>query len=175
MPVHWGHVMKNSEALQQLESVSGYLREVSQPGDHSLRLVVEEAAGHSASESPAVTPQQSHSGGRCFNLYWPSYVAYLVTEEPAGSSANGAYSNESYTGQILRIYSKSHFLEHLARDTGDHPATVLHYKLICANCRVDIAAYIPPEVCVLPPDAMSTKAKKKQPASRHIGGIIGPY
>ena len=169
--------MTNSEALEQLELVSGlYLREVSQPGDHSLRLVVEEAVGHSASESPAVTPQQSHSGGRCFNLYWPSSVAYLVTDEPAGSSARDGYSNESYTGQMLRLYSKSHFLEYIARDTGDHPATVLHYKLICANYRVDIAAYTPPEVCVLPPDARPrSSAHERPPSSRHIGGIIGPY
>ncbi len=173
--------MTNSEAVEHLESVSSlYLREILHLGEHSLKLVVEQAlnSANSASDSPAVilsrpgTPAKP--GCQRFELCWPSYVAYLVTEEPAGSSAHRGYSDESYTGQRLRLYSKSHFLEHIAREIGGHPATVLHYKLVCLNYRVDVAAYAPPEVCLLAPDA-GRERQNKRPASRQIGGIIGPY
>jgi hypothetical protein len=70
-------------------------------------------------------------------------VAYLVTEECVGSC--GRDDGEIYTGNLFRVYTKSHFLEHLARDTGGHTEPILHFKLICQNHLVDVAAYVAPE------------------------------
>ncbi len=87
---------------------------------------------------------ESTEGCRTFELSWKCYVAYLVTEECVGSC--GTYDDETYTGKLFRVYSESHFLNHLARDTGSHTEPVQHYKLTCLNHLIDVAAYAPPEI-----------------------------
>jgi len=84
---------------------------------------------------------------KSFELTWKHYIAYLVTEECVGSC--GDYQDEMYTGKVFRVYSKSHFLEHLARDTGGHTQPIHHYKLICLNHLVDVASYSPPAIRAL--------------------------
>ena len=134
-----------------------YLRELSEPRDNSLRLVVQEAIAnpdglvHPHPELPELEEIlrgssliESTDACRVFELTWERYVAYLVTEECVGSC--GQDDDEVYTGQLFRMYTKSHFLEHLSRDTGGHTESVLHFKLTCLNHLVDVAAYAPPEV-----------------------------
>lgn len=151
----------------ELDSVQYlYLRELSEPRDNSLRLVVEEAVvNHSglarvtpellSSELASVfkdaSPIEHVEGCRVFEIYWKRYAAYLVTEELVGSNAANGYDDESYTGRILRVYSESHFLNHLERDTGGHIDPFQHYKLLCLNHLIDVAAYAPPEVRLLAP------------------------
>ena len=89
-------------------------------------------------------PIESTETCRTFELIWDRYVAYLVTEECAGSC--GRYEDEIFTGTLFRVYTKSHFLEHLVRDTGAHSKEIQHYKLICLNHLIDIAAYGPAEI-----------------------------
>lgn len=159
------HADNPLESLNAVKYV--YLLELSEPRDNSLRLVVEEAvvnrsgvAQLSAPElsglSPELTsllegasPIESIEGCKTFELYWKRYAAYLVTEELVGSNAAGGYEDEVFSGKILRVYSKSHFLDHLARDTGGHVESIQHYKLICLNHLIDIAAYGPPEILVM--------------------------
>jgi hypothetical protein len=134
-----------------------YLRDLSEPRDNSLRLLVQEAVvnpegvvgGHP--ELPELdeivkgaSPIESTEDCRSFELTWRHYVAYLVTEEVVGSCGN--YDDEEFTGKLLRIYTKSHFLNHLAKDTGAHTEPIRHYKLICLNHLIDVAAYVPPEI-----------------------------
>jgi hypothetical protein len=134
-----------------------FLRHISEPEDNSLRLVVEEAiadrtetvstpdpASPFAELRKGAAPIKSAEGCRTFELHWGRYVAYLVTEEGVGSG--GSYEDEVHTGNLLRVYTKSHFLDHLARDTGGHFEPILHYKLICQNHFIDVASYSPPEV-----------------------------
>jgi hypothetical protein len=149
----------NSLELDSLDSAKYlYLRELSEPRDNSLRLVVQEAVINPSDSVPFSHPELSElekilRGGspiestdacRTFELTWNSYVAYLVTEEFVGSC--GQYADEIYTGKLFRVYTKSHFLEHLSRDTGGHTEAILHYKLTCLNHLIDVAAYAPPEV-----------------------------
>src|SRR5215813_12656670 len=147
-------------AIEQLESVQYlYLRELSEPRDNSLKLVVEEAVVNRSGiatfhpELEGITkdasPIESVEGCRLFELYWKRYAAYLVTEELVGSNSVDGYEDESYTGRILRVYRRSHFLDHLARDTGGHLDPVQHYKLVCLNHLIDVAAYAPPDVLVV--------------------------
>jgi hypothetical protein len=141
-----------------------YLRELTEPRDNSLRLVVQEAVVNFSGlvrpypERPestelftAVSPIESTCTCRTFELTWKFYVAYLVTEECVGSC--GQYDDEAFTGKLFRVYTKSHFLEHLARDTGGHAEEVLHYKLTCLNHLIDVAAYAPPEIRQLESDS----------------------
>lgn len=152
--------MTNATAVEQLNSVQYlYLRQLVEPQDNSLRLVVEEAVVNragAASFHPElegilkdVTPIESVEGCRIFEIHWNRYAAYLVTEELVGSNAITGYDYENYTGKILRVYTRSHFLDHLARDTGGHTDPIQHYKLVCLNHLIDVAAYAPPEVRVV--------------------------
>ena len=88
----------------------------------------------------------SRSRAARFSSFTGHYAAYLVTEELVGSNAKDGYDDECYTGKLLRVYSNSHFLDHMARDTGGHIEPLQHYKIVCLNHLIDVAAYAPPEV-----------------------------
>jgi hypothetical protein len=150
--------MADKLELDSLDSAKYlYLRELSEPQDNSLRLIVQEAVVNPAGsvfshpDAPELdeilrdgSPIESTDTCRTFELTWKRYVAYLVTEECVGSC--GKYDDEVFTGKLFRVYTKSHFLEHLARDTGGHTEGIFHYKLTCLNHLIDIAAYGAPEV-----------------------------
>jgi hypothetical protein len=165
--------MNDDEAVGQLDSVKHlYLRHLFEPRDNSLRLIVEEAVEN---RSGVIRPQpelavpdladilrdaspiESIEGCRKFELYWKRYVAYLVTEEMVASC--GAYEDEVYRGTLFRIYEKSHFLEHLARDTGGHCDPVRHYKIVCLNHVIDVAAYAHPDVRLLTEPPLSSRTQ----------------
>lgn len=142
-----------------------YLRDISEPSDNSLRLVVEEArVNHSEAGTASALPDQfseilkgaslieATEGCRTLELRWDHYVAYLVTEEVVGSA--GDRRDEVYIGNLLRVYSKSHFLDYLAHNTGGHIEPLTHYKLICLNHLIDVASYGPPDIRLL--DAKSS-------------------
>jgi len=144
--------------LDSLDSVKYlYLRGLSEPRDNSLRLVVQEAIVNPngvvrphpellelAGLSRSASPIESTDTCRTFELTWKRYVAYLVTEECVGSC--GRYDDEVFAGSLFRVYTKSHFLEHLARDTGGHTEEIFHFKLTCLNHLIDVAAFGPPEI-----------------------------
>ncbi|MGA2962855.1 MAG: hypothetical protein ABSD96_14350, partial [Candidatus Korobacteraceae bacterium] len=88
-------------------------------------------------------PIEPMQGCKVFRLDWKNYIAYLVTEEMAGS-CGPSNEDECYAGKVLRLYSKSHFLDHIARDTGCHLQPLRHYKLICLNHLIDVVSYFEP-------------------------------
>jgi hypothetical protein len=161
--------MSDDAAFRELNAVKYlYLQQLTEPRDNSLRLVVQEAvdnrSGQVRSELPdsarsfsTYLPIESTEGCRTFDLYWKHYAAYVVTEELVGSNAAGGYEDEVFSGKLLRVYSKSHFLDHLARDTGGHLEPIQHYKLICLNHLIDVAAYAPPEIRVIPGVSQSSR------------------
>jgi hypothetical protein len=155
--------MEVSHELTSLDSAKYlFLREISEPRDNSLRLVVDEAVETTSGGSrdldirtpnlkktvtnvPAIETTESC---RSFELMWESYIAYMVTEECAGSC--GSYDDEIFQGKLFRICSKSNFLDHLARDTGAHTQPIQHCKLTCLNHLIDVASYAPPVIRILP-------------------------
>jgi hypothetical protein len=158
-----GVLMSDSSELDSLNSVKYlYLRELSEPRDNSLRIIVDEAVGNRSALGPARPelpelaeilknswPIESTASCKTFELFWKYYIAYLVTEECVGSC--GSYDDEVYTGGLFRVYAKSHFLEHLARDTGAHVEPIQHFKLVCLNHVIDIASYRSPEIRLIDP------------------------
>ncbi len=154
--------MSEDAALEALNSVKYlYLQQLTEPRDNSLRIVVQEAVDNRSGQIRSALPDlpelseilkdswpiESIEGCKTFDLYWKHYVAYLVTEEMVGS-IHGCH-DEVFSGKLLRVYSRSHFLDHLARDTGGHPEPIRHYKLVCLNHLIDVAAYAPPEIRVI--------------------------
>jgi hypothetical protein len=155
--------MPGSSELDSLNSVKYLdLRELFEPKDNSLRLVADEAVENRSRtvrlDLPGLEsvlkdswPIESTEECKRFELSWQHVVAYLATEECVGSC--GSHGDESYTGKLLRVYTKSHFLEHIAQDTGGHTRPIQHYKLICLNHLVDVACYAAPEIRLLGPDS----------------------
>lgn len=144
-----------SAAIEQLNGARFIdLREISEPNKNtlnSLRIVVEEAVLNesvnvSSERAELATllngahPIESVEGCKKFHLSWKHYLAYLVTEELVGSNASNGYDDEVYDGRILRVYTKSHFLDHVMRDTGGHTQEIVHFKLICLNHLIDVAS-----------------------------------
>jgi hypothetical protein len=122
-----------------------------------LRLVVQEAIDNRSalpsarSEIPELSdilkdawPIESVEGCKTFELFWKHYAAYLVTEELIGSG--GSYDDEVYSGRLLRVYTKSPFLDYLARDTGGHLEPIQHFKLVCLNHLIDVGSYTAPDI-----------------------------
>ena len=150
-----------------------YLRHISEPTENSLRLVVQEAtvsscesAENSASTEPFselrkdASPIETTAGCKTFELIWDLYVAYLVTEEVAGSA--GDHQSEVYTGNTFRVYSRSHFLDYLACNTSGHTGPLTHYKVVCLNHLIDVASIRPPEIKLLDTESeevLETKAR----------------
>jgi hypothetical protein len=158
-----GHELNSLDSVKYL-----FLRELSEPRDNCLRLVVQEAVvnptgsvrsypGFPELEKILKDASSIEATDECrsFELIWKRYVAYLVTEECVGSC--GSYHDEMFSGKLFRVYTKSHFLEHLARDTGGHTEAIAHYKLTCLNHLIDVAAYIPPEVNQVGPVSSTPK------------------
>jgi hypothetical protein len=156
-----GALMEEDEIISLLNQTKYfYLREISEPQDNSLRLVVEEAVEDRSetgfARDPAsplaeilkdAWPIESTDKSRSFEFHWNHYAAYLVTDEVVGSG--GDHEDETYTGTLFRVYTKSHFLDYLARETDGHIEPILHYKLVCLNHLIDVASYRPPEVRLL--------------------------
>jgi hypothetical protein len=140
-----------------------FLRSLAEPGINQLEMVVDEAVvieekrgKLNSSSLPSElaflykdsAPIETTEGCMAFRLYWKRYAAYLVTEECVGGC--GDYEDEVYKGERLRLYSKSHFLEHLARDTGAHTEPLLHFKVVCENHIVDVVSEERPTIEIIP-------------------------
>jgi hypothetical protein len=156
-------------AFDFLDSVNYlFLRALSESQDNRLRVVVQEAKENPY--APIVVPSNApESAGllkgsvviesmedcKSFELIWERYVAYLVTDELVGSC--GKDDGEIYSGRLFRLYTKSHFLEHLARDTGGHTEPIKHYKLICVNHLIDVASYVQPQIRLVDSSPLPTQ------------------
>jgi hypothetical protein len=136
-----------------------FLRELLEPRDNSLLVIVQQAVVNYAAEPQTNTgtmahevaelvarahPVESVQGCKTYKMLWRRYAAYLVTEECVGYAKDA--HDEVYQGNLLRFYTKSHFLDHLAKDTSGHIEPLNHYRLLCENHRIDVASYKPPEI-----------------------------
>lgn len=153
--------MKQDDLISLLDRSNFlFMREISEPEENSLRLVVEEAIVDSWATTPVdiprrfsglqkgASPIRSTDSCKVFELRWHRYIAYLVTEEMAGSA--GSYKEEKFIGNLFRTYTRSHFLDHLSRDTGGHAEPIVHHKVVCQNHLIDVASYDQPIVTLLP-------------------------
>jgi len=131
-----------------------FLAEIQHPDYHSLRFVIEE--GRPAGETgPLEIAGAVISGGtridvteesQCFELLWDSYIAYAVLNE---SFALPADADECYVGKLFRVYSKSHFIDYLARAAfaaSEYPGPAKHYEIACQDHIIEVVSIKDPMV-----------------------------
>lgn len=137
-----------------------YLREISEPTDNRLRLIVEEASAGEIEPGARVVagvpftdlrPIESSNNDRLFELIWSSYIAYSIRNE-CFVTLDSAEVVEA--GRLMCIYSKSHFLDYLAKATfatDEYPGKSRHLGINCLNHIIDIVSIVEPEVRLLRP------------------------
>jgi hypothetical protein len=130
-----------------------FLREITEPGENTLRLLLEEAfvlpeevtVAVGGTEIKASGRIRSIEGSRLFEVVWDFYVAYSVRNE----SYVARDESEKFTGRFARIYSKSHFLDYVSCATfacSEHPGPLKHIGLISESHIVDVVSTELPRV-----------------------------
>jgi hypothetical protein len=137
-----------------------FLREMSEPEENSLRLLIEEgivSAEATPIEVAGVVIEGGHritstENARLFEIYWDQYIAYGVRNE---SYVIGGDDSERFElGNLARIYSKSNFLDYMRKATfasDEHPGPALHIEIICQSHIIDVLSIAVPSVKRLGP------------------------
>jgi hypothetical protein len=148
----------SDELRQQLDACKWlYLRELNEPEDNSLRIVLEEAKAGPPQDFEILgkvikgtQPIESDSTCQLFELAWPTYVAFSVRNE----TYTTLDESEQWEGKSFRIYSKSHFLAFVANAThasDAYPGPLKHYCLVCLMHLVDVVSDADPQIRLLRP------------------------
>jgi hypothetical protein len=141
-----------------------HLRELAEPGENALRLVVDEAHVAGPPVDIEVRPAkvlrgleriESDPSCRVFELVWPTYVCYAVRNE----SFCTQNADETWEGRLFRRYSKSHFLEFVARTTiatAAFPRPLQHWGVACLDHVIDVVSASAPHVRRMEPAGEAT-------------------
>ena len=134
--------------LAELDACASlYLRNITEPAQNSLRLLIEEAfvmpeevtvnfAGAEIANCHIVKPT---ADSRLFEIICDNYVAYSVANE----SYSTRNESEEFTGRFARLYSKSHFLDYISRATlacKEYPGPLRHVQLVCEGHIIDVVS-----------------------------------
>ena len=133
-----------------------YLTEIGEPEDNVLRLVIEQASvgeqEHDLTVGTSVISglRDIVSDEKCFvyEVIFETYIAYSVINE----SFTQVDDSEIYTGNLFRIYSKSHFLDYVKVATfasEDYPGVFSHYEIVALNHIVEIVSVDSPKINLL--------------------------
>jgi len=110
------------KAFAKLDACSSlFLREIGEPRQNCLRLLIEEAfvlheevtVAFGGTQTTGAHPVRSTAISRLFEVIWDNYLAYSVTNESYGTLND----SEEFSGRLSRFYSKSHFLDYISRAT----------------------------------------------------------
>ncbi|MGB8061512.1 MAG: hypothetical protein WCF26_06445 [Candidatus Sulfotelmatobacter sp.] len=135
-----------------------YLREIGEPKQNCLRLLIEEAlvmpeevtVKFAGAEITNCHPVRSTTNSRLFEIVWDNYVAYSVANE-SYSSGN---ESEEFSGRFARLYAKSCFLDYISRATlvsKEYPGPLQHIELVCECHIVDVVSTMIPRVTHMRP------------------------
>lgn len=145
--------------LAELDTCASlYLREISEPSQNRLRLLIEEAlvmpqevtvkfAGTEIANCHLV---RSTADSRLFEIIWDNYVAYSVANE----SYSTRNESEEFSGRFARLYGKSHFLDYISVATlasTECPGPLRHVQLVCECNIIDVVSIKFPQVNQLRP------------------------
>jgi hypothetical protein len=127
-----------------------YLDRLYEETDLELCVIVDEAKVLSSEleslpNSSAYGPIVSDETCNKYRITFKNYVAYCITNE----SCAGAGDDEQFTGTLFRTYSKSQFLDYIAKSGGgliDTLGGYTHYEIVTMNQIIDVAATQEPEI-----------------------------
>lgn len=89
------------------------------------------------------TPIGVKKESRMYEILFKDYITYSVLNE----SFVSADPDEEFEGRLVRVYSKSTFLDYVASTTfatAEYPGPYKHYCFCCLNHVVEVAAQEPP-------------------------------
>jgi hypothetical protein len=149
------HAAIDPAIAAEIESCSYlYLRELREPKDNTVTLILDEAIVASNSTSIAIGNATFNNlrnieitrNSRAFELSWERYAAYSIRNESFALPTDE--EEEVISGRWLRVYRKSHWLDYLAKATWrDRP--VIHFGIMCLNHIIDVASVDPPKIRLL--------------------------
>jgi hypothetical protein len=138
-----------------------YLEFVYEGGDHRLRLLITEA--ELTDKVPPLViggidfaPQSiKHTADcRCFEVAWPSTIAYSIRNE----SYCGRSKHEEFNGRHFGLYAKSHYLDFVSAATlatQDYPGPFRHWGVFTLNHVIDVVSTDEPSVRTVRPEEYS--------------------
>lgn len=144
----------SSESLNYFNEINSckylYLKEISEPEDNCLRVIIEEAITGNKLEVVSDTGLSGNEiavtdESRIFEIYFDSYIGYSVIDESLALPDD----SEVFDGRIFCVYEKSNYLDYLRRSSfasDDHPGPFVHYGLNSLNHIIDIASADEPEI-----------------------------
>ena len=131
---------------------SFFAREITEPEENSLRVVVVESttlpdmaevSGTNLMAYPVVVDERSPS----LELLWEQYIAYAVEDE---SYAQHDDMEDIYPLQSMLIERRASayltYLRSASFASVDYPGTFSHWQLICQNHTVNVASTAPPRL-----------------------------
>jgi hypothetical protein len=148
------------ELMNVIDSCSSlFLRDIGEPEDNVLHLVLHEGKVSPQSESLEIGGTRidglhrvyTGADSRLIELVWRKYVAYGVTNE-SFAVQDGTSSQES--GRLLRRYSNSAFLDYVAHATlatDKYPGPYMHVEVVAENHIVDVVSTELPSLHLLRP------------------------
>lgn len=148
----WRKVAKSLDSCHSL-----FLKQMGEPQENVLRILLVEAARSDETESMQVGGAiikdlhrvQTTERSRTFELIWNQYILYAVVNESFGAS-NGEETDDS--GRLLRRYSRSPLLNYVARTTvatSAYPGPYTHVRVLSENHIVDVVSTEIPSIQVL--------------------------
>ena len=144
----------SSELLKHFDDINSckylYLKEISEPEDNSLRVIIEEAAEGNESEIASGAGLSGNeivvtNESQVFEIYFDSYIGYSVVDESLALPDD----SEVFDGRVFCVYEKSNYLDYLGKASfasEDHPGPFVHYGFNCLNHIIDIASADEPEI-----------------------------
>jgi hypothetical protein len=149
------------KGFAEIDSCSGlFLREIAEPRENCLRLLLEEAFALpeevtvrvGETEIIGCHPVRSTESSRLFEIIWDGYVAYSVIAE----SFTSLDESEEFSGRLARVYSKSHFLDYVSRATlacKEYPGPLQHTELVCERHVIEVVSTESPWIRQVRPGA----------------------
>jgi len=83
-------------------------------------------------------PVEIDDATKSFEILWPSYIAYVVTNE---SFALDDDPPDTYEGRRFRRYFQSRLLQQVKdnnRLSDEYPGPLLHFRIVCEHHLVDV-------------------------------------
>ncbi len=130
-----------------------FLQEAREPQTNTLHMFLQEGRVSERTARREVGgmileghPVEIDDATKSFEILWPSYIAYVVTNE---SFALDDDPPDTYEGRRFRRYFQSRLLQQVKdnnRLSDEYPGPLLHFRIVCEHHLVDVISTQSPTV-----------------------------